>query len=137
MAGFRDKYVSISRKYIATEPNTKSFQLLNKKLLGPTLPFLDFKNSDIFTQIQQKRPYQTPLVADFRDTYASISRKYIATEPKTKSFQLLNENIFRSHSPVSRFQKNSDIFTQIQQKRPYQTRVVARFRGTYPPTSRK
>ena len=49
--------------------------------------FLDFKNSDIFTLIQQKRPSQTPAVARFRDMYSPTSRKYVSTEPKTRLFQ--------------------------------------------------
>ena len=49
--------------------------------------FLDFKNSDIFTQIQQKRPYPTPGMGRLTERYALISRKYASTEPKTRSFQ--------------------------------------------------
>ena len=52
-----------------------------RTFLGPTAPFLYFKNSDIFTQIQQKPSYQTPAVARFRNTYAATSRKYVSTEP--------------------------------------------------------
>ena len=61
---------------------------------------MDFKNSNIFTQIQQKRPYQTPVVASFRDTYAPTSRKYLSTEPKTKSFQFLNKNFLGDTNSV-------------------------------------
>ena len=57
------------------------------KCLGRNPPFLYFKNSDTFTQIQQKQPYQTPVVARFRDIYAPTSRKNVSTKPKTKSFQ--------------------------------------------------
>ena len=49
--------------------------------------FYIFKNSDIFTQIQQKRPYQKPVMARFRDAHAPTSRKHVSTEPKTKPFQ--------------------------------------------------
>ena len=49
--------------------------------------FYIFKNTDIFTQIQQKRPYQTPVMARFRDTYAPTSRKYVSTEAKIRLFQ--------------------------------------------------
>ena len=55
--------------------------------LGPTLPFLNFKNSDTFTQIQEKRPYQTRVSARFRDTYAPISRKDVPPKSKARSFQ--------------------------------------------------
>ena len=34
-----------------------------------------------------KRLSQAPAVARFRDTYASTSRKYVSTEPKTRLFQ--------------------------------------------------
>ena len=58
-----------------------------KKFLGPTLPFLNFKNSDTFTQIQEKRPYQPSVSARFRDTYAPTSRKGVSPESKARSFQ--------------------------------------------------
>ena len=61
MAGFTDTYVPSSRKYVSTEPKIRSFEKLNKKCLGPTTSCLDFKNGDIFTQIQQKRPCQRPV----------------------------------------------------------------------------
>ena len=57
------------------------------KFLGPTTPFLYFKKSDIFTQFHQKRPFQTPLVTSFRDTYPPTFKKHVSTEPKTRSFQ--------------------------------------------------
>ena len=56
------------------------------KFLGLSPPFLYFKDSS-FTQIQQKRPSQTPVLARFWDRYAPISIKYLPTEPKTGSFQ--------------------------------------------------
>ena len=46
------------------------FSSETKQILGLTAPFLNFKNSDTFTQILQKQPYQTPAVARFTDTYA-------------------------------------------------------------------
>ena len=44
------------------------FNSQTKKLLSATRSFLDRKNSDIFTKIKEKHPYQTPVVARFRDT---------------------------------------------------------------------
>ena len=55
------------------------------KFLGLTPPFLYLKTCDIFSQIQQKRPFQTPAVVTFRDMYAQTSKKYVYTE--TRSFQ--------------------------------------------------
>ena len=75
------------------------------KFLGPTRPFLYLKKLDMFTQIQQKWPSETPVVASFRDTYAPTSRKYVSTEPNTRSFQQLNSKTFRSHSPVFTLKK--------------------------------
>ena len=75
------------------------------KFLGPTRPFLYLKKRDIFTQIQQKRPSETPVVVSFRDTYAPTSRKYVSNEPNTRSFQQLNSKTFRSHSPVFTLKK--------------------------------
>ena len=66
----------------------------------------NYKNSDIFTQIKQISPYQTPLAARFRDTYTPTFRKYVYTESKTNSFQQLNNKIFRSHCPNSNFQRH-------------------------------
>ena len=63
------------------------FSSERKKILRLTAPFLNFKNSDTFTQILQKQPYQTPAVARFTDTYALTSINYFSTEPKTRSFQ--------------------------------------------------
>ena len=57
------------------------------KFAGPTPPFFCFKKSDIFSQIQQKRPSKRPEVARFRDMYAPTSRKHVCTEPKTRPFQ--------------------------------------------------
>ena len=57
------------------------------KFLGPTPPFLYFKNYDISSQIQQKRTSQTPWVVLFRDTDAPTSKKYVSTESKISSFQ--------------------------------------------------
>ena len=37
-------------------------------MLSATRSSLDCKNSDIFTKIKEKRPYQPPVVARFRDT---------------------------------------------------------------------
>ena len=56
-------------------------------VLGSTPPFFYFKNSDIFTQIKQKQPFHTSVVACFRSTYSVNSRKYVSTEPKARSFQ--------------------------------------------------
>ena len=58
-----------------------------KKFLVPTHPFLYLKNWGVFTQIQQKRCSQTPAVARFKDTLVPTSRKYVSTEPNTRSFQ--------------------------------------------------
>ena len=63
------------------------FSNLTRKVLEPTPSFFYFKNSNIFTQIQQKRPCQTLVVARFRDTHAPTSRKYVSTEPKTRLLQ--------------------------------------------------
>ena len=38
------------------------------KFLGPTIPFLIFKNGDVFTQIEQKQSHQTPQAPRFRGT---------------------------------------------------------------------
>ena len=76
-----------------------------KKILGPTTTFLDFKNSDIFIQILPKRPYQMPVVARFRDTYARTSWKYVSTESKIRSSQKLHKIFFIFHFSVFRFQK--------------------------------
>ena len=46
-----------------------------------------FKKCDISNQIQQKLSSQTPVVAPFKDTYAPASKRYVSTEPKTRSFQ--------------------------------------------------
>ena len=54
-----------------------------KKVSGPTLPSLSFKNSNKFTPSQQKRPSHTTVVPGFRDTCAPTSRKYVSTERKT------------------------------------------------------
>ena len=59
---------------------------LTKKNIGPIPPVLDFKNNNISTQILQKQPYQTPMVARLRDMYAPTSRKYNSTEPKQHHF---------------------------------------------------
>ena len=42
-------------------PRQDHFSSSTKKFLGPFPPFLVFKNSDIFTQIQQERPCQIPV----------------------------------------------------------------------------
>ena len=42
-------------------PRQDHFSSSTKKFLGPTPPFLHFKNSDNFTQIQEERPCQTPV----------------------------------------------------------------------------
>ena len=91
--------------------NFRSFQnkiisvVKEKKILGPTTTFLDFKNSDIFIQILPKRPYQMPVVARFRDTYARTSWKYVSTESKIRSSQKLHKIFFIFHFSVFRFQK--------------------------------
>ena len=75
------------------------------KIVGPTPPFLYFKKSDIFSQIQQKRPSQMPAVARFRHTYAPTSRIYVCTESETRQLKKLNNKTFRSHSSVFIFIK--------------------------------
>ena len=64
-----------------------------------------FKKCGIFTQIQQKRPSQTPAVVCFGDTYPLTSIKYVSTEPKKKSFQLLNDKNLRSESSIFIFKR--------------------------------
>ena len=75
------------------------------KRLVHTPPLLYFKKYDISSQIQQKQPSHTPAVASFRDTYAPTSKKYVFTDPNTRSFHSLNNNFFRSHSSVFIFTK--------------------------------
>ena len=75
------------------------------KSLGPTPPFLHLKNCCIFTSIQQIPPSQRPVVACYRDAYTPTSRKYVSNEPQTRSFQKLNNKIFRSHFPAFVFKK--------------------------------
>ena len=65
-----------------------------KNILGPTPTFLDFKNSDIFTQTLPKRPYQTAVVIRFREMYAPTSRKYVSTEAKTKIISVVKQKKF-------------------------------------------
>ena len=55
-------------------PRQDHFSNQTIKLLDPSPPFLYLKKSDIFSQIQQKRPSQTPVVTPFRDTYAMTSK---------------------------------------------------------------
>ena len=57
------------------------------KFLGPTPPFLYFKKCDLSSQIQEKRPSQTPAGAPFRERYAPTFKKYVSTEPRARSFQ--------------------------------------------------
>ena len=63
------------------------FSIETIKSLGTTPPFLYLKRRDISSQVQQKRPSQTPAVAPFRHTYKLVSKKYVCTEPKTRSVQ--------------------------------------------------
>ena len=106
------------------------------KVLGPTPPFLYFKKCHISSQVQQKRPSQTPAVAPFRDTYVPTSKKYVSTEPKTRSFQWWNYQILGPTPPFLYF-KNCDISSHIQQTRHSQTPTVATFTDTYAPISKK
>ena len=57
------------------------------KFLGLTRQILYLKRCDISSQIQQKPPSQTHPAALFTDTYVTTSKKYVSTEPKTRSFQ--------------------------------------------------
>ena len=57
-------------------------------------PIFYLKICVIFTQIQQKRPSQTPMPNRFRDTYVRTSRKSISTEA-----------LARSHSQIFIFKK--------------------------------
>ena len=75
------------------------------KRLVHTPPLLHFKKYNISSQIQQKQPSHTPAVAPFRDTYAPTSKKYVFTDPNTRSFHSLNNIFFRSHSSVFIFKK--------------------------------
>ena len=50
------------------------------KLLVCTPQFFYLKIYGILTQILQKRPSQTPAVAQFRDIYLSISKKSVSTD---------------------------------------------------------
>ena len=75
------------------------------RYLGSTLPFLYLKNCSIFTQTQQKWHYQTSAVARFRGTYVPTSTKHASAKPKTRSFQLLNNNFFRFNSLVFIFKE--------------------------------
>ena len=94
------------------------------------------KNSDIFTQIREKQPSPTPVVARFRDTYAPTSKKYVSTDPRTRLFQSLNKKCFKCHSYAFRFQKQRH-FHSNSERQPFPTPVVARFKDMYKPTSRK
>ena len=49
-----------------------------QNIYAPLPRFYILKNWDIFTQIQQIRPYQRPVVARFKDTYAPTARKYFS-----------------------------------------------------------
>ena len=88
-------------------PNQRQdpFSISARKYLGPTHPFLCFKNNDIFTRIQQKRPSQTPVVARFRDTYEPNARKFSFSESRERPFQVSSQKTFRSHSRFSIFEK--------------------------------
>ena len=79
------------------------FNSSTKKFLDPTPPFLDLKNSDVFTQIQQNDPIRHLwwLVSETR--MHRLPEDIL--ESKTKSFQQLKKKFFRSHSPFFRFQK--------------------------------
>ena len=63
------------------------FSKSTRKVLALTHAFLYLKNNDIFTQIQQKTPNQTPVLAGFRDWYGLSSIKYVSTEAKIRLFQ--------------------------------------------------
>ena len=60
---------------------------VKKKLLDPTPSLIDFKNSDILTQFNKKRPYQTTVVDLIRDPSAPTPRKYFSIDPKKRPFQ--------------------------------------------------
>ena len=63
------------------------FSSFPKKFFGRTLSFLIFKKSDSSAEIEQKWPYQTPLVARFRDKYATTFWKNVYAESKKKPFR--------------------------------------------------
>ena len=106
MACYKDVYAPTSRKYVSNEPQTRSFQKLNNKIFMSHIPAFIFKKLWCFHSNSAKANLSdTCVAACFRDTYAPTSRKYVSTEPKTRSFQYLNSKIFRSHSPVLIFKK--------------------------------
>ena len=84
MARFRDKYAPTSRNMLLLGLRADLFSNQAIKPLGPTTLFSYLKNYGIFTQILQKRPYKTPAVARFKETYAPTSRQYVSNEPNTR-----------------------------------------------------
>ena len=87
MAGFRDIYALTSEDMFLSNLRQDIFSNSTSQFLDPTHSILYFKNSDIFTQIQQKQPCETTVVAGFRDRYAPTSMKYFSTELKRRSFE--------------------------------------------------
>ena len=94
------------------------FSSFPKRFFGRTLSFLIFKKSDSSAEIEQKWPYQTPLVARFRDKHATTHRMQRHSE---KMFML---NLRKDHfcnwtikylvlNPPFLVFKSSDIITQI------------------------
>ena len=113
-----------------------NFSNVARKCLGLTPLFLYFKHSDIFTQILQKWPCQTPLVAGFRDMYGPTSTKNALLSLGQHHFSSKSRK-FLGPTPPFLYLKNGDIFTQIEQKPACQTPVIAGFRHTYAPSSTK
>ena len=59
----------------------------NKKILSVFSPIYRVQKRWYFHSIQEKRHYQTHVEVLFRDTCAPTSRKYVPTDPETRSFQ--------------------------------------------------
>ena len=92
-------------KIVFTEPMKKSFEKLNNKTFRSHSSVFIFKKCDISSQTHQKQPSQTPAMVIFRGTYALTSKRSTSTEPKTRPFQWINNEIFWSHSSVFIFKK--------------------------------
>ena len=124
------------RTYFYWAQNKIFLVLKQYNLWGPLSVFYILKNYGIFTQIQQKRPSQTPVVARFRDINAPTTRNMFLMSPIQNLFSNWTINVLGTTPPFL-YLKNCGIFTQILQNRQSQTPAVARFRDRYAPTSRK
>ena len=124
------------RKYVSTEPKTRSLKSLNSKMFRSHSSVFIFKTIWYF--------YSNSIKAILSDTCSDSFQRHVCTEfqklcfywPKKRSFQSLNGKC-SGPTPTYIYLKKYHIFTQIRQKRPSQTPIVARFRDTYALTSRK